>query len=96
MKAIKGCWPPPLTCILAGGGKGTSHFKEGGLHIWETTDTAHSETNDPQSRLLTHFCGRDIWQHERAVVQKGYRFEAVLFSAVVGDLSVKHLVPVEF
>ena len=45
---------------------------------------------------LTHLCEKDIWQHERAVVQKGYRFEAVLFGAVVGGFSVEHLVPVEF
>ena len=73
-----------------------SHFNQGGLHIWKTADTAHLETKRPQSDFLTHLCEKDIWQHERAVVQKGYRFEAVLFGAVVGGFSVEHLVPVEF
>ena len=37
-----------------------------------------------------------LGQHGCAVVQERYRFQAVLFGAVVGDLAVKYLVSVEF
>ena len=66
--------------------------------LWAVGDACGSQRRpDGWEALLAPVVGfLRLGQHERAVVQKRYRLQAVLLGSVVGDLAVEHLVSVEF